>query len=79
MCQVKLSEIEKMLAECAPGYKWVEKDHRIHVSLGKKAFRNLPTAVKASKGHVECGWVRKLARALGIVDCANEKIPALKG
>ena len=75
--QISLKDIQAMLDVCAPGYKWSVKTHRIHVTHGKKAFRALPTGVKASKGMIECGWVRKLARQLDIVDCANREIPAL--
>jgi len=66
-----------MLHKCAPGHTWEPKTHRIHVTYRGSAFRALPTAGKLSKGHLECGWVRKMARKLNIVDCANKALPVL--
>jgi len=67
-----------MLEVCAPGHTWEEKTHRIHVTYHGKAFRSLPTGAKSSKGLIEYGWIRKLARHLEILECANREIPGLK-
>ena len=66
-----------MLKECAPGFTWEEKDHRIHVTYNGKAFRNLPTGAHASKGLIQRPFVKKLAQHLGILECAQRQLPAL--
>ena len=75
--QIKLSEIRRMLKECAPGHVWDEKAHRIHVSYKGKAFRALPTGAHQDKGHIQRPWVRKLVRQLEIEECAKREIPSL--
>lgn len=75
--QIRLSDVRRMLKECAPGHVWTEKLHRIHVTYGTKAYRNLPTGAHKSKGHVERPYVRKLAQVLGILDCAKREIASL--
>ena len=55
-----------MLSECAPGFEWIEEDHRIHVGHNGKWFRNLPTGAHSSKRQIQRPWVKKLAKQLDI-------------
>lgn len=76
--QVRLKDIKKMLKKCCgPDYGWHETDHHIHVSYNGETFRNLPKGGHDGKGEIERPWVRKMARHLGITDCAKRELPAL--
>lgn len=75
--QIHLRDIRGMLKECAPGFVWIEKDHRIHVLWNGKAFRNLPTGAHDSRGLIQRPFVRKLAQQLEILDCAKRQLPGL--
>lgn len=75
--QIRLRDIRGMLKKCAPDYVWEERAHRIHVGYRGKWFRNLPTGAHADKGQVQRPWVRKLAQALEILECAQRELPGL--
>lgn len=76
--QIPLETIKRMLDVCTPGYRWKVGTHRIAVILPDgRSYRGLPTGTKKSKGLIEAGHIRKLARYLGILECAKKQIPAL--
>ena len=67
-----------MLAVCAPGYKHRLGTHKYIVMLPNgRTFPGLPTGTKKSKGLVEAGHIRKMARHLDILECAKKEIPVL--
>ena len=64
-----------MLKKCAPGYGWARKDHYIQVSYKQKTYYTLPTGAHNSKGEIERGHVRKMAKHLEILECAKSELP----
>ena len=64
---VSFSDVEQMLKKCAPGYRIELKTHFRFVYLGSIVFPSLP-----KHDNIYLGHVRKLARTLGILDCAKD-------
>lgn len=54
-----------MLADCAPGHELIPKTYTFWVRYGGKTYRDLPKYDPMQRGHV-----KKMARFLGIYDCA---------
>jgi hypothetical protein len=75
--QVRLKEIQAMLSKCAPGHSRIPKKHPVWVAYRGKTFRALPRGEHGGKSEVGRGWVRKLARHLSILACAESQIPGL--
>lgn len=70
--QVVFKKVLKILNECARGYELRRHPHFIAVSYnGKTAY--LPKGGHGRKGdhEIEVGYVRRMARALGILECAK--------
>ena len=61
-----------MLKACAPGSSWRLATHSRVVTYKDKLYRALP-----KHDPMEIGHVRKLARYLGILECAKQHIPGL--
>jgi len=59
-------DVLAVLAECAPGYKIELKTHNYFVYYNKRTYPSLP-----KYDEVEAGHVKKMARSLGIYDCAK--------
>ncbi len=55
-----------MLNECAPGWTWEAKLHGRSVKAGGRTYPTLP-----KYDEIEIGHVRKMARHLGILECAK--------
>jgi hypothetical protein len=73
---VSLKEIEEMLAACAPGARIEAKVHHNWVHYNGLTYRGLP---RGAHGHrrnpeIQVGHVRKMARHLGILDCAKRHL-----
>ena len=60
-------DIQRMLDTCAPGYGIRRTTHGRCVSYGTKVFRDLPKF-----DDIELGHIRKMARHLGIYECAKK-------
>jgi hypothetical protein len=58
--------VRAMLDECAPGYRIELKTHNFFVYFNNLTYPSLP-----KYDEVEAGHVKKLARTLGIYDCAK--------
>jgi len=56
-----------MLANCAPGHKVELKTHNYFVYYNKLTYPALPKYTE-----VEAGHVKKMARTLGIYECAKK-------
>jgi hypothetical protein len=67
--QVKLSEVWDMLNQCAAGWKKKEYTHFWCVMYNGKTYTSLPKRSETQIGHV-----KKLARHLGILDCAKKRL-----
>jgi hypothetical protein len=72
--RVKLEEIRRMLDECAPGFVWREKKHHYWVTFGGRTYLSLPKGEHGGKGEIERGHIKKMARFLGILECAKAKL-----
>ena len=75
MALVTIREVRKALDVCAPDREERLTDHRIQI------FWNGKRGVLPSGGHgrneFPIFWVRKLSRALGIVQCMKEQVEGL--
>lgn len=60
-------DILAMLAACAPGFNIELKTHNYFVYFNKLTYPTLP-----KYDEVEAGHVKKLARFLGIYECAKK-------
>jgi hypothetical protein len=67
--EVTLNEVWAMLNACAHGWTRKEYTHFWCVMYGGKTFPNLP-----KRSEVQVGHVKKMARHLGILDCAKDKL-----
>ena len=78
--QVSLKNVWSMLEACAPGYKVKPTTHYYCISVGEKTYPAFPKG-----GHgltnppIQVRHVRKMARFLGILDCARRELPVLGG
>lgn len=79
--RIRISEIKRMLDECAEGYEWVDsKPHNFQVKWKDKTYPSLPKGEhgkSASKIEIERGHVRKMARFFDILDCAKKALEQL--
>jgi hypothetical protein len=68
-----------MLEHCAPGFTKTETDHHWCVRFGTKTYPSLPLGKHGPRHDptVQIGKVRKLARILGIADCARGQLEQL--
>lgn len=67
MALISIKEITEMLEECAQGYSMDLKTHFRIVRFNGLTYPSLP-----KHDEIEAGHVRKLARNLGILDCAKK-------
>ena len=64
--------VQKMLDKCAPGWSWKPAPHFRRIFANGRTYPTLPKA-----DEIEVGHIRKMARHLGIADCAKKELPAL--
>ena len=64
---VSIRAIRDMLQECAPGYRMELKTHNWFVHFNGLTYPSLPKYDEIEEFHV-----RKMARTLGILDCARK-------
>ena len=77
--QIQFDKIWKMLRACAPGYEKTKHDHDYLITYNGREMRRFPSGKKSAKrSQVQLHWVRKLAAALDIEDCAWEQLPQLR-
>ena len=79
---VTLREIWDMLEVCAPGHTREPKTHNWRMTFGTKVFPTLPVgehgARKSGSTEIQVGVVKKMARELGILECAKNNLPQLR-
>jgi hypothetical protein len=63
---VSLSDVQRMLQDCAPGSYIRLTNHYRFVY-----FKNLVHPTLPKHDPLEIGYVKKMARALGILECAK--------
>jgi hypothetical protein len=70
---VHLLDIWTMLDQCAPGHVRKQGKHHWIVSYGDKTYHALPLGPHGRRVNpeIETGYVRSLARHLGIEECAR--------
>lgn len=66
------TEVERMLKSCAPGSTIRLATHSRVIQYKGKTYRSMPKFDK-----IELGHIRKMARYLGIMDCAKKHIAGL--
>jgi hypothetical protein len=72
---VTLKEIKAMLDACAPGARMVFKPHKIWVYCKSKVYRGLPRGKHGSVNpEIEKGHVKRMARFLDILECAEREL-----
>ena len=69
--QVKLRFVWKMLGICAPGYTAKQTTHHFQIDYNNKRYPALPNDGHTKRPEVELGHIKKLARHLGIEECAK--------
>lgn len=69
-----------MLDACAPGAVIVPKLHHNWVTYQGKTYRGLPLGKhgKRENPEIQAGHVKRMARFLGILPCAQREIPGLR-
>jgi hypothetical protein len=67
-----LSEVLKMLDECAPGYSIRLANHSRVIHFNGMLYRTFPKHDPVENGHV-----RKLVRFLRISECASKHFPGI--
>jgi len=65
-----LADVEKVLNNCAPGYRIRLANHSRVIHFAGKLYRNFPKHDPVENGHV-----RKLVRFFGIASCAAKLLP----
>lgn len=74
---IKLNDIWRMLAECAPGYERRESREYWTVKYNGKSYRSLPRGPHGRRINpdIETGYVRSLIRHLAIdLECAERSL-----
>jgi len=69
---VKMKAVLEMLQHCASGFEIDEKTHHHSIKFNGKCYPALPKG-RHGKRHnpeIQIGHVKKMARHLGIYDCA---------
>ncbi len=76
---VRLSAVWRMLSICAPGYTAEQKEHHWWVRFEGRVYTALPLGAHGRRHDAEVGrvHVRRMARFLGILACAESAIEAL--
>ena len=62
--------VQKMLDDCAPGWTWQLKTHFRLINAKGRTYPTLP-----KNAEIEVGHLRKMARHLGILECAKKHLP----
>lgn len=74
---VTFQQIWSMLDQCAPGYSKKKTDHHWRITVGARVYPTLPLGPhgkRSDRTEIQKGHVKKMARHLGILDCAQAKL-----
>lgn len=68
-----------MLEECAPGYSKKSTNHSWQVSYNGYTYPTLPLGGHGKRHNpgIQVGHVKKMARFLGILECARDQLSQL--
>jgi hypothetical protein len=77
---VMLKAVWEMLDGCAPGWERTKTNHHWRVTYNGRTYPTLPLGPHGPREHVEIQvlHVRRMARMLEILQCAKERLPALR-
>jgi hypothetical protein len=78
--RIDLKTIRRMLEACVPGTRLVEKTHHLWIyPPSGPYYPSLPRGEHGTRQNpeIEVGHVRKMARFLGILKCAQREIENL--
>lgn len=76
--QLSHDQVWRMLDECALGWERKETPHHYRITYRDRTFHNFPRGERKRRTlDVQIFWVRKLARHLGIEECARRVLPQL--
>ena len=68
-----------MLDTCAPGYRAVPRTHHYCIYYNDETYPTFPKGKQSQVNpEIQKRHVRKMARWLDILDCAEEQLPAIK-
>jgi hypothetical protein len=75
-----LKDLWAMLDACAPGHTRKERDHNWLVRYDGKEYPRLPKGPHGRRENppIQVGHVKNMARHLGILECAKQRLEALK-
>jgi len=78
--RIRLNVVFSMLDECAPGHGRTEGDHYWKITYGEEVFPRFPLGEHGRRANpdIEIGHIKKMCRALGILDCAKAQIEQLR-
>jgi hypothetical protein len=77
--QLPHSKVWKMLDKCAPGWTKQKQQHHYRINYGDRSMWDFPFGKRSDKTTVvQVHFVRKLATALGIYDCAEKVLPQIR-
>jgi len=76
---VALADVWAMLEHCAPGYWKKSTDHHWRIGFDERLYPSLPLGAHGTRKNpeIQIGHVRKMARFLGILECAKQQLPQL--
>ena len=79
MATVRLKEIWRMLDTCAPNYTKRATDHNWRICWNRMVYPAFPLGPHGARENpeIQLHHVSKLARFLGITECAETQIPLL--
>jgi hypothetical protein len=64
---VSYADVERMLRACAPGFTVRRTTHSRSIRYGNLVYPSFP-----KHDEIELGYVRKMARHFGILECAKK-------
>ncbi len=78
--RVPLNDVWSMLDACAPGHQRRERTHNWWILYGDRDYPQFPKGEHGARKNpeIEIGHIKKMARHLGILECAKQVIEGLK-
>lgn len=75
-----MKAIFAMLDVCAPGHERMAKTHHWRIEYRDRTFPTLPLGEHGRRINpdIQVGVVKKMARHLGILECAQAELPQLR-
>jgi hypothetical protein len=76
---VALKDVWSMLEQCAPGHTRKQTPHNWRITYRGQVYPSFPLGPHGKRVNppIEIGHIKKMARMLGILDCAKSVLPQL--